>query len=186
MQPPQHHHTTPAAAPLSRLGRPVVCDRRHAEQVAESAQALQSAIRHNKEDKGPTGARARTLMLQQNPVYSATENRAARRNAAQHGSPNRRPESYCVLLRPCLGQRRRALASQNRRPPARPALTRAICESARVRVRACRLGRPTPKADSEGRLPRPTRKADSEGRLGRLTRTDSSGDRLPVRACVPV
>ena len=145
--PPQHHHITPAAAPHRRLGRPVVCDRRHAEQMAESAQVLQSVIWRNKEDRGPTGARACTHMLQQNYAYSATENRAARRNAARHGSQNRRPEG-----------------------PARPALTRAICESARVRVRACRLGRPTPKADSEGRLPRPTRKADSEGRLGRPTR----------------
>ena len=153
--PPPQHHTTPAAAPHSRLGRPVVCDRRHAEQVAESAQALQSAIRRNKEDKGPTGARARTLMLQQNPVYSATENRAARRNAAQHGSPNRRPEYYCVSLRPCLGQAARQRESALRRnapaaigrtacvsTPAQTARRSALARRARVCVGARRaLGR---------------------------------------------
>ena len=148
MQPPSppHHPLTPAAASNSRRGRPVVCDRHNAEQMAESAQVLQSAIRRNKEDK-----RA--------PPHDTTEsrlfrNRESRRNAQRGAARIAEPAAAggaCSARAHACGLRKRARAR------ARVLTPKADSEG--------RPRRPTPKADAEGRLGRLTRRDNSEDRL---------------------
>ena len=135
--PPPPHPTTPAAAPHSRLGRPVVCDRRHAEQVAESAQALQSAIRRNKEDKGPTGARAHPHAAAESRLF---RNRESRRKA-QRGAARIAEPAAGVLLRLIASLSRSGGAPERERPKAqRPCSDRAHCMRVNARADDAPLG----------------------------------------------